>query len=1348
MPMTFDSVALLPHPELTSYLHQLLPAAATRLVVCGAGIDIGASPAAPTPESFQDMAQLQDAAPAEALLLGECAVPPTRQEAEAALRLLQPGGTLAWLIPQTRGAAQLEQLLHLSTGDEPRPLSTTAIAGLLEAHGFDVILDACRILTSDPSAALQGIAAAVDDHDGDGAAMLRDASATHLLLVAHAPRQRSEGSGSADARRAIHDAVSGAVASGVDLGLDDEGAPADGEALGEPRVSIVIPVFNGAALTEKCLYGIAENTADEPTYEVIVVDNGSTDWTIYLLHAMEGDLRVLSNDRNLGFARACNQGAADARGEYVLFLNNDTVPHPDWLSSMVAVADSDPSIGIVGARLLYPDGTVQHAGMELVQGIPDHVLRGAAADDPRVTGQRDLDMVTGACLMIRRDLFAQIGGFDAQFVNGAEDVDLCLRARQAGCRVVYCGAAVVDHHEAQTEGRFDHVQENVKRFVDQWGGHFGADGRLALDSIPSAGAPAPMTQNKAVSRSHLGPSPDQVPTAHAPVAQALIDQTSGVQAAGVQASEDQDAAHKGLGSRLQGMASQIADPPESPATPRRINWEGSFFLYSSLAYVNRELVLALLAERCQVGLLPYEDDQFSAEEDPRFQELAARMGQPLADADVTIRHRWPPDLDRPARGRHVMMQPWEYGSVPRRWVEAVATGQVDQIWAYTRYVRDCYVNGGVDPTRVAIVPPGVDPDRFHPGLAPHEAVDAKASFRFLFVGGTLYRKGIDLLLQAFSEEFSVEEDVALVIKDMGVNTYYRQQTAEAPIQKLQEDPTCAEILYLPQDLPGDQIPRLYAAADALVHPYRGEGFALPVAEAMACGLPVIVTRGGAADDFCPDDVVYMVDSGRQAILFDGEETVAQTWMLDPDVGSLRQQMRTVFEDRDEAQRRGMRGSAHIHSQFTWKDSARKAQAALEALDALPAGGGTSLSAEAAVVVLGKGDATTGTDEALDAVLGLHPRYVLDATGGHALGEQLDAIRTDLKASRLLFIFSSDVEVDPDDVRRLVRHFEDDERLGLLIPDRHPRGRATMEDVPALAVVDSPCCVLRRTALDEVGGFDAGFSTLSVLANVARAMRRREWGVATASDVVVEEDADDQTVALTTSSSSAAVSRVQIQEMKAIEALDDGDRRRLGGDMEGAIAQYNNALEAKPDFVEVLLVLADAYLDADRAAEAAEVAARLPAIDSSSAWAFNFSALVHARAGDREAARAGFTTAVELNPELTEARVNLAVMAWEAGEMETALTHFRHACEQDPYNRDLVCNLGLIHMQTGDTQEAVDLFVAYLAQAPEDVEVLGRLAEVQWQRQEREQARETAKRVLQLDPAHDRARTILQGVEPG
>ena len=123
------------------------------------------------------------------------------------------------------------------------------------------------------------------------------------------------------------------------------------ETLPKPvRVSIVIPVFNKAEYTEKCLYYIVSNTGEEPDYEVIVVDNGSTDWTPYLLHAMEGNLQAINNDENVGFARACNQGAAAAQGQYLVFLNNDTVVHEDWLKALVDIADSDSSVGIVGAK--------------------------------------------------------------------------------------------------------------------------------------------------------------------------------------------------------------------------------------------------------------------------------------------------------------------------------------------------------------------------------------------------------------------------------------------------------------------------------------------------------------------------------------------------------------------------------------------------------------------------------------------------------------------------------------------------------------------------------------------------------------------------------------------------------------------------------------------------------------------------------------------------------------------------------------------------------------------------------------------------------------------------------------
>ncbi|MBT5060459.1 MAG: tetratricopeptide repeat protein, partial [Gemmatimonadetes bacterium] len=478
------------------------------------------------------------------------------------------------------------------------------------------------------------------------------------------------------------------------------------------------------------------------------------------------------------------------------------------------------------------------------------------------------------------------------------------------------------------------------------------------------------------------------------------------------------------------------------------------------------------------------------------------------------------------------------------------------------------------------------------------------------------------------------------------------------------------------------------------------------------------------------------------VIFGGEETAGQAWELEPDLASLRQQMRHVFTERSEAHRRGVRGMAHIHSHFTWADSAHKAQEALEALNKLPLTPDALPQAiKAAAIILGEAP-THETDAALELIVGAHARYSVSLEDEHVLGEQLDAIRSNVDEDvSLVFILAHDVEMDPADVRSLIAHFETVDRLGLLIPDRVSGVMGNdIAEVSISAIVDSPCVVLRASALAEVGGFDVGFASIAVLANLARALRRRDWKIQAAEEVVVEDPADEETVALT---AGWAATDLCGREVAAVAALEEGDRRRTGGDTEGAIECYERSLAAKEDFVEVLLVLADACLDAGRPTDAAAVAARLTNIDPTSAWAQNFSALVHARAGDTEAARTGFATAVELNPDLAEARVNLAVMAWEAGETDTALEHFRHASDLDPFNRDLICNLGLIYTQTGDTREAVDLYLAYLAQVPEDVEVLGRLAEVQLLRQEDADARATAARLLQIDPEHARARSILQ-----
>src|SRR5262249_29451367 len=123
--------------------------------------------------------------------------------------------------------------------------------------------------------------------------------------------------------------------------------------------------------------------------------------------------------------------------------------------------------------------------------------------------------------------------------------------------------------------------------------------------------------------------------------------------------------------------------------------------------------------------------------------------------------------------------------------------------------------------------------------------------KLLFVGGTIPRKGFDVLLGAYRRAFTKSDDVCLVVKDMGVGTFYRGQTAGNLIEQFRSDPDAPEILYSTDDLSDEALPRLYAACDVLVQPYRGEGFGLPVLEAMACGLPVVVTAGGPTDEFVP-----------------------------------------------------------------------------------------------------------------------------------------------------------------------------------------------------------------------------------------------------------------------------------------------------------------------------------------------------------------------------------------------------------------------------------------------------------------------------------------------------------------
>jgi len=242
------------------------------------------------------------------------------------------------------------------------------------------------------------------------------------------------------------------------------------EAKTKHQVSIVIPTFNNLELTRRCLETIRQ-TAGAINYEIIVVDNASTDATPDYLRQEQtaGRLQTILNEENLGFGKACNQGARVATGKYLVFLNNDTVPQPNWLEEMVTLAESDENIGIVGSKLLFPDGTIQHAGVVIsANKLPYHIYRNCPGDLAAANKQKDYQIVTAACMLIIRELFFEVSGFEERYINGCEDIDLCLKVGQRNKRVVYNPKSVLIHFEGQSEGRQDKMDFNRRLLLQTW----------------------------------------------------------------------------------------------------------------------------------------------------------------------------------------------------------------------------------------------------------------------------------------------------------------------------------------------------------------------------------------------------------------------------------------------------------------------------------------------------------------------------------------------------------------------------------------------------------------------------------------------------------------------------------------------------------------------------------------------------------------------------------------------------------------------------------------------------------------------------------------------------------------
>ena len=257
------------------------------------------------------------------------------------------------------------------------------------------------------------------------------------------------------------------------------------------------------------------------------------------------------------------------------------------------------------------------------------------------------------------------------------------------------------------------------------------------------------------------------------------------------------------------------------------------------------------------------------------------------------------------------------------WIDQIRKN-VDELWVPSNFVREAFIRNGIDPERAIVGPNGYDPAIFRPEgatLRPQGSRD----FIFLFVGGAIRRKGIDLLLDAYKSAFDPGELVTLILLISGSSAAYQHNSWLAEIKAAATDPMHPHILPIFESIDDPTLANLYRGVDAFVLPYRGEGFGMPLLEAMACGKPVITTAEGPSKDFCDSANSYLVPATSEPVPDQppplGPIAGAYTW-FEPEFGRLVSTLRHVYENRAEAAGKG-RAAARSVRHLTWQNAANR-----------------------------------------------------------------------------------------------------------------------------------------------------------------------------------------------------------------------------------------------------------------------------------------------------------------------------------------------------------------------------------------------------------------------------------------